>query len=72
MSFDYRQLDIYSGMSDKEIGIEMNQRLKSLPSLYSKIANNEPVTCALCNKGTYVNQVTTFYCNYCGHQVIFN
>lgn len=72
MSFDYRKLDIYSDLSDDEIKVEMRKRKENLPKLFKSIANNEVVKCVICEQGTYVNDKTCFYCNYCGHQIIFN
>lgn len=48
MNFDYRKLDIYSGLTDDEIKQEMRKRKADLPKLFKKIRNDEPVKCVIC------------------------
>lgn len=72
MAYDYRQLDIYAGLTDSEITAEMRRRKQNLPKLFPKIMNGEQITCVVCERGYYINKKTSFYCSVCDHQVIFN
>ncbi len=65
MGFDYKKLEIYSGLSNKEIAEEMRRRAKPIPKLIPRIKSGEKIRCVLCEQGYYVNKTTTFFCDVC-------